>query len=712
MPKLLRMFLNKILAYVFFFVNISLFAQGNISKKDSIKENKLNEVVVTGQLLPQSIKKSVFEVKVINRKEIEQRAANNLADLLNTTLNISIFNERGSGKSGINVLGLDAKYFKVLLDNIPIVNEEGFGNNTDLTTINLSDIERIELVEGAMGVQYGANAVSGVLNIITKKKSRKKWKITASIQEESVGKEYEWFNKGKHIQSVGIGHKLTEKDYINITFNRNDFRGFLDTLKGKHYDKDNRLRGYSWLPKEQNNTKLLFSHRKNGFSAFYKFDYLHENISYHDSIVRLNRISETQTSNPSSFDKNYTNHRFIHHINFTGKIASAIPYNISVSYQKQQKQLERFAYHIRKKQKYDIKTGTYLSKEVWFSRGTFSNIINTNKVNSQIGYEIINESGFGSPKAVPLKDGSTGVRNTLTNYDIFSSSEIRITEAFLLRPEIRISLTNLFDTQLYYSASTRYLFKNNIEARAILGFGARTPKYNELYTYFVDKNHNVQGNKNLQPEESLSAFFHLKKNTFFTENTHLFNRLTFSYIHVKDRIELIVIKQSPLELKYNNIDKFSSIGSKLENSLQHKNLTLTLGGSVFGNSKYIDYRKKRTSSFFYNYQANVTASYRISRLNTSFAIHFKHLGKTNRFVEVEGRYEIQNIQSHSWLDISAKKQFLNKKLVATLGVRNLLDVSSVATSNTSAGAHKGRSSSISMGYGRSYFVKLAYNINI
>jgi len=53
-----------------------------------------------------------------------------------------------------------------------------------------------------MGVQYGANALSGVLNIITKKSSKYRWKAKAFLQEETVGKEYELFNQGRHIQSI------------------------------------------------------------------------------------------------------------------------------------------------------------------------------------------------------------------------------------------------------------------------------------------------------------------------------------------------------------------------------------------------------------------------------------------------------------------------------------------------------------------------------
>ena len=140
-----------------------------LQQLDSLVANKLEEVVITGQINPQSISNSIVEVKVITREDIERQAGNTLADVLNTSLNISISPNTSTGKSGVSLFGLDSQYFKVLIDNIPIINEEGLGNNTDLTLINLDDIKRIEIVEGAMGVQYGSNAVSGIINIITKK---------------------------------------------------------------------------------------------------------------------------------------------------------------------------------------------------------------------------------------------------------------------------------------------------------------------------------------------------------------------------------------------------------------------------------------------------------------------------------------------------------------------------------------------------------------
>ncbi|WP_157841076.1 TonB-dependent receptor plug domain-containing protein [Neotamlana nanhaiensis] len=683
-----------------------------VVKQDSTKIEQLSEVVVTGQLKPQSIKKSVFEVKVITREDIDNRAGNNLADLLNQTLNIDVFQNASNGRSEINVLGLGARYFKVLIDNIPVINEEGFGNSTDLTLINLNDVERIELVQGAMGVQYGANAMSGVLNIITKKKSKNDWEINTFIQEETVGDEYELFDKGRHIQSVSVGHQITDKNFISATYNRNDFAGFYDNFQGEYYDANDSLRGYRWLPKTQNFGKFLISHKGENFTAFYKFDYLHEDIFKHDSIVAQNYNSATDTRNPSALDETFNNQRFLHHLNVSGRLGE-VPYSISASYQKQENKRESYTYYIHEDRKDNVSNTTYLSKDVLFSRGTFSNLINQDKFKLQAGYEYNREMGFGSSFSVNLAPGEEGVSKTLNNLDVFTSAEIDFNKDFSVKPGIRASFNDKFNTQYYYSLSARHLFKNNWEARGVLGFGTRTPTFDELYRYFVDVNHDVQGNENLNPEEGLSAFFHLKKQSRLAENVMMNNKLTFSYIDVKDRIDMVVVNDSPLQFQFNNIDDFSSLNLSLENSFYFNNLSLGFGASYFGINRTIDYDTNETSDRQDNFQVNANATYTIPKADAIVTAYFKHIGETNRFVQNgDGSFQTQTINPYSWLDVNLRKFFCKKQFEATFGVRNLLDTATVNTNAVSGGAHSGTSSNITLGYGRSYFLKLAYNLNI
>ena len=122
--------------------------------KDSLNiwNEQLNPVILTGQYSPQSVDKSVVEVDVITQSDIKKMAGNTLGDVLNQTLNLTIIPNAGEGRSGIEQFGFNSEYIKILVDGIPIVGDEGFGNTIDISQINLDDIQQIEIVEGAMGV--------------------------------------------------------------------------------------------------------------------------------------------------------------------------------------------------------------------------------------------------------------------------------------------------------------------------------------------------------------------------------------------------------------------------------------------------------------------------------------------------------------------------------------------------------------------------------
>ena len=97
-----------------------------LAQKDTLdpkKIIKLDDVVVSAQIEPQSIKKSIKNVQVISEKQIKSLGATNLGDVLNQYVNITVMPDGDSGRSTVSLFGLDASYFKVLVDNIPLVNE-------------------------------------------------------------------------------------------------------------------------------------------------------------------------------------------------------------------------------------------------------------------------------------------------------------------------------------------------------------------------------------------------------------------------------------------------------------------------------------------------------------------------------------------------------------------------------------------------------------
>jgi len=693
---------------IFFFGPIS-FAQ----EKDSITPNKLSEVVVTGQLEPQSIKKSVFNVRVISKEDIKQLAANNLSDVLNQYLNITIQNSGSDERSTVSMFGLDSQYFKILVDNVPLVNEGGLGNNTDLSQINLNDVDHIEIVEGSMGVSYGANAVSGVLNIITKKSSLYKWDINASIQEETVGDEYSLFDEGRHIQSIRAAHTFDKNWFVSIGINRNDFQGFLDDRNGKDYAENDGTRGYRWLPKDQLNGAALLSYSKNNFRAFYKFECLDENVDYYDSTVQSGYNSQLG-SYSYAFDKRYLTNRYFHNLNTTGKIFSKLNYNVSVTYQEQERNVEDFWYYLSTKSEAKNVTVKDQGMEVLSSTGTLNNFFSDKRVDLQLGYDLVSNKGYSLVQEA--NNIITPVSKTIENYDFFLASEIMMTERFSVRPGLRFSVQSLFENQYASSLALRYLFNKGIELRASYGNGFRTPTFEELYSKQIFDGHFFTGNENLILETSTSYETSFKKLTFLSSGLQFSNMLAVSYLDVNDRIDMALVRFNPdtgnPEYQYINISKYKMWNFSATNQFRKDNLTVNLGAALVGISQDIGNQVfSSNDDFLYSFNLNASVSYMIPKWKTIISGYYKYNGKVQQFIQGSSEYVISEIDPSNWLDASLRKNFFKERFEVTIGARNLFDITNVNQTNTNQSAGHAGSSQLMLAYGRSYFVKFAYNLN-
>lgn len=705
---------NISLYFLLFFFSWS-FAQEESTTIDSTKTEALTEVVVTGQYNPRSIKKSVHNVIVINRKQIEQVAANNLADLLNYNLNLNIIPNAQTGRSTISFFGLDAQYFNILIDNIPLVSDNGLGNNIDLTQINLDDIERIEIVEGAMGVEYGANAVSGVINIISKKSMANDWSINAYLQEETVSDEYALFNEGRHIQSLSIAHNINENWYAKIGANRNDFAGFFNHKKGKDYYKNDGLRGYEWLPKQQLTTNAIVNYKGDNFRLLYKFEYFNEQINFYDASVRPNINIGNQTSNPSATDKIFTTNRFVNNINIDGNLNSGANYNVAVSYQQQERDLNAFNYFILSEERSNETDETYQSSKVWFSKGAIGNLVQSDFYNFQLGYEARYIEGFDTQATGDVSQQDK--TNTQTNLAFYGSAEFNLSDKFSLRPGVRYEYNSLFNSKIMGSFSARYLLNHGFELRGNVGTSYRVPDFEELYYYLVDSNHDVRGNTSLKPENGYSAFINLKKRSLLNE-VSLINNLKFSYVDVSDRIDLAVVNTSPLQYQFINIDKFKLWGLSLENSLKYNELSFNVGATFQGISRINSNEVNGNSDYLYNFQVNTSASYFVKSWQTAFTILLKYNGEQEQYIgsgmDTNGNstFSKAKTDAYTWLDASLRKSFFDNKIDLTLGGRNLLDVTNVNVNNVDSGSsHSANNQSLLLGYGRSFYLKLLYHLN-
>src|SRR6187402_1148224 len=143
------------------------------------------------------------QVRDISKERIQKQAATKLQDVLNTELNIRFSQDLATGGSNMSMMGLGGQNVKILLDGVPMVGRQGTSNEINVNQIDINAIERIEIIEGPMSVVYGADALAGVINIITKKPKKEKLAVTARLHEESIGGEY-GIEQGIHNQYAAL----------------------------------------------------------------------------------------------------------------------------------------------------------------------------------------------------------------------------------------------------------------------------------------------------------------------------------------------------------------------------------------------------------------------------------------------------------------------------------------------------------------------------
>ncbi len=688
--------------------------------KDSLQFSKIDEVVITGQYKQQSINKSIYKVEVIDAQQIKNMAATTASEVLSQNLNILIEPNSGSGDSNAKIMGLGGAYTKVLIDNIPVVSDQGMGNQVDLSKINVNNIERIEIVKGAMGVEYGNNAVAGVINIITKKNYSKKVSALVSLQEETVGKDYDWYKKGngRHIQNLNLGFRISENWSLTADVNRNDFQGYKGELEGYKYFSDNndKKRGYNWLPKDQITANAAVRYSKNNTSFFLKSNFLNENINFYNRVIEdlpLGNGNRTYIAN----DRNYFTTRWIHQFNIQTKIGSRINYLGDFSYQSQERKSQDFVYDIpnRKTLSEEDKKLFYESK-VFYSRGMFSNFLDNEKIDFQLGYELDRTSGFAGSETFAFNNNGININRSIFNYANFLSAEWKVNNQISFRPGVRLALSDKFDSQYNYSFTARFNPSEKSDFRAVFGSSNRFPVYDELYTFVVDNNHDIRGNENLKPETgySLGLFYDFSNSKTNAWRTNI--SISAMYLDVKDRIESVIVSNSPLKYTFLNVNNYNSLLFGGGFSVRKDQLSFNGGVSVMGISQSLTTGNMNSPENYKFYtEANFSANYTLPKVKTLFALYYKYTGVQKQFtqkaLENPGQtpeYVLGEIGAFNMMNFTVSQPFFNNHLEVSLGVKNIFDVSDVRNTVISGGAHNSGKGSQNLFYGRSYFARLNY----
>jgi Outer membrane cobalamin receptor protein len=187
-------------------------------KKDSSMVNtihQLNPVVVTGNGHHEYLRSSTTPVHVITTQEIQKQGISTFNDALTRLMPNIEFMPNAMG-SYLRQNGLGNKYVLILINGKKLVGD--ISGNVDIDRINIAQIKRIEVLNGAASSLYGSDAIGGVINIITDQPKSELISVTTNSR---------FSGKGQNTQSV------------NLNINYRGFGSYTNFKHAPHTDKDN-----------------------------------------------------------------------------------------------------------------------------------------------------------------------------------------------------------------------------------------------------------------------------------------------------------------------------------------------------------------------------------------------------------------------------------------------------------------------------------------
>ena len=634
---------------------------------------QLNSVSITADYTSAKASQSVHEIKILDKKTIEQKGANNLKDLLMTELSASISQDNILG-SGISQQGLGGENIKILIDGVPVIGR--LNGNIDLSQINLNNVERVEIIEGPLSVLYGSNALGGVINIITKQNQNDQ--VQGSINS--------YF---EHVGQYNIDASLGAK-YKNHIFQVNGGRYFFD---GFSYPDTTRFK--QWKPREQYFADASYLYNSERFIYRIKGEYYNELITDR-GMPRLPFLI-------NAFDNYYRTYRYNASSDALIKFKKDKSLQIkgAYNYYKRQsnnyfKDLTNLENTITSPENQDTTVFTNI-----MAKAVYSYYAKEKKLTYQTGIDINYETGIGKRL--------TNNKQTIGDYAFFASMEYKPIPNLIFKPAVRITYNSKYKAPIVPSLNIKYKPALNFTIRASYARGFRAPSLKELYFYFVDINHNIQGNANLKAETSHNiqlSFDYVHQ----LNNIHIFNlEGTVYYNDVNNMIRLA--SKSGTLYTYINITNNKTLGGSIECSYSYKNLKLKSGFQL--NSFKTDFGNGASSkNFEYIPMASFNATYYWKKSGFNFSLFYKYTGKQPG-IYVSSTEELKTFYLHSFhlLDMSISRNLYKDVIRLTVGGKNLCNVRSITATGDyiQNGVHSSASNTQPVGWGASFFASL--NIN-
>ncbi|MBX2969215.1 MAG: TonB-dependent receptor [Cyclobacteriaceae bacterium] len=216
----------------------------------------------------------------ITKAEIEKSGAPTIMEALRLAPGI-IVREQANGMYDIHIRGMENltrtngtflkanAYTLVMIDNRPVFNHGLGGTYWESLPIDINDVERIEIVRGPSSPLFGPNAVTGVINIITKRMEDSSTLVTTNVQGGTLG---------TVAANASVGKKIGDKFSVIVSGNFQN----RDRVDSDYYNPATGMYGPSNNPGRYNDPSRALN--KWGVNGYLTYE-ASENINFDLSVT-------------------------------------------------------------------------------------------------------------------------------------------------------------------------------------------------------------------------------------------------------------------------------------------------------------------------------------------------------------------------------------------------------------------------------------------
>jgi iron complex outermembrane receptor protein len=590
--------------------------------RQKIMEQELEEVTVTASRIEMPLSQAPKAVTVIGKEQIERAPVRSIQDLLVYAAGVDVVQRGGHGvQADLSIRGGTFDQNAILLNGVNLSNAHTGHYSLDIP-VNLSDIERIEIIHGPSALVYGAGSFSGGINIITKKKvSEKLYAHTEAGMHRLRGMEMR-----STLQTGAAGHSLSAG---------------LNSSDGYIANSDYTIYNVLWqtrlnLPRESRiDIQAGYNDKRYGANTFYSARY------------------------PSQYEQTST---------YMGSVKGEIGSTLKCI---------PILYWNRHYDRFDLIRGTETGRNFHRNDTYGGNLIfmyRSKAGNTSLGVELRRENIVSSNLGKPLPEPWENYKKSDARTTAGAALEHTvILDHWVLSAGALLSYTSLLkdNRTLYPSVSAAYRPSDALKLSASWSKSTRMPTFTDLY--YTTETHN--GNTGLRPEKSESFDLGIQYSA-----TRVQAYLRGFLLRGRDMIDWVKINPQDSKWASWNLTKVNTAG--LEAGLRFSPATFMpfLGAS---SAVSLDYARMHQSSDTQGMISMYALNYLRDKFTAQFSHpiikglsagwHFRVQKRMGTYEKFENLEKVGDVPYPAFSTLDLKLNFRYRDITFNLSLNNLYD---------------------------------------